>query len=179
MRRREVITLLGGAAAAWPFAADAQRLSGKVYQIGFLGVTSLAPYTHHVEALRAGLRKLGYEEGKNIVIHYRWAEARYHLLDELAAELVKLNVDVIITHSSSAAFAVKQATSTIPVVVASIGDPVELGLVSSLSHPGGNITGLSFFWAPIAAKRLELIKEAVPVLTRVAILANPAAPARQ
>jgi putative tryptophan/tyrosine transport system substrate-binding protein len=169
--RREFITLLGGA-AAWPLAAHAQQ-SGKVYRIGFLGVTSLAEYGDRVEAVRTGLRRLGYEESKNIVIHYRWADGRYDRLPELAAELVQLNVDVIVTHSTPGSRAAKHATATIP-IVANSGDPVEAGLVDSLPRPGGNLTGTTFFFAEICAKRVELIKEAIPAMTRLAVLVNPA-----
>jgi putative ABC transport system substrate-binding protein len=175
MKRREFITLLGGAAAAWPLAARAQP-AGKVYRIGFLGVTSYAEYGRQVDTLRTGLRQLGYEEGKNIVILYRWAEGRYDRLGELAAELVKLNVDVLATHSTPAALAAKQATSTIPIVVAAVGDPVDRELVTSLARPGGNVTGLTFFPGEVGAKRVELIKEAIPTLTRVAALVNPTNP---
>jgi ABC-type uncharacterized transport system substrate-binding protein len=171
MRRREFITLLGGA-AAWPLAARAQT-SGKVYRIGFLGVFSYAEYRRHVDALRMGLSQLGYEDGKNIVIHYRWAEGSYDRLHELATELVKLNVDVLVTHSTPGALAAKQATSTIPIVMVA-GDPVAAGLVASLARPGGNLTGWTFFAPEICAKRVELIKEAIPTLTRVAVFINPA-----
>ena len=177
MRRRSFIALLGGAAAAWPLAARAQQ-SGKVYRIGFLGVTSLAEYGDRVEAVRTGLRRLGYEEGKNIVIHYRWAEGRYERLPELAAELVQLNVDVIVTHSTPGSRAAKHATSTIP-IVANSGDPVEAGLVDSLARPGGNLTGTTFFFAEICAKRVELIKEAIPAMNRLAVLVNPANPSNR
>ena len=173
MRRRDFITLLGGTPAAWPRALPAQP-SGKTYQLGFLGVTSRdANYRRRVDALRTGLRQLGYEESRNLVIHYRWAEGRYERLPELAAELVKLGVDVLVTHSTPGALAAKQATSTIPIVAYS-GDPVAAGLVASLARPGGNLTGMTFFFAEICAKRVELIKEAVPAVTRVAVLANPA-----
>jgi len=164
--------LLGGAAAAVPLATYAEP-SRKIYQIGFLGVTSQAEYRDRVEAVRKGLRQLGYEEGKNIVIHYRWAEGKYDRLPELAAELVKLNVDVIVTHSTAGSRAAKNATLTIP-IVANSGDPVEAGLVASLARPGGNLTGTTFFFAEICAKRVELIKEAIPTLTRLAVLVNPA-----
>jgi ABC-type uncharacterized transport system substrate-binding protein len=175
LKRREFITLLGGAAAAWPRALPAQP-SGKTYQIGFLGVTLHdASYRRRVDALRTGLRQLGYDESRNVVIHYRWAEGRYDRLSELAAELVKLGVDVLVTHSTPGALAAKQATSTIPIVAYS-GDPVAAGLAASLARPGGNLTGLTFFFAEICAKRVELIKEAVTTLTRVAVLANPANP---
>jgi len=171
LRRREFITLLGGVAVL-PLAARAQR-SGKIYRMGFLGVTSHAEYSDRVEAVRTGLRQLGYEESKNIVIHYRWAEGRYDRLPELAAELVQLNVDVIVTHSTPGSRAAKQATSTIP-IVANSGDPVEAGLVGSLARPGGNLTGTTFFFAEVCAKRVELIKEAIPTLARLAVLVNPA-----
>jgi ABC-type uncharacterized transport system substrate-binding protein len=173
--RRRVITLLGGTAAAWPLAARAQS-SGKTYRIGFLGVTSLAETGSRVDALRTGLRQLGYEEGKNLVIHYRWAEGSYDRLPELAADLLKLNVDVLVTHGTPGALAAKQATSTVPIVMAAVGDPVEAGLVPSLARPGSNLTGMSMFYAEVCAKRVELIKEAVPTLTRVAVLVNPSNP---
>jgi putative tryptophan/tyrosine transport system substrate-binding protein len=160
IRRREFITLLGGAAVAWPLSARAQP-SGKTYRIGFLGPTSYAERKRDVDALRTGLRQLGYEEGRNIVIHYRWAEGRYDRLAEFAAELVKLNMDVIVTVSTPGALAAKQATSTIPIVMAAVGDPVAAGIVASLARPSGNLTGLIFFFAEICAKRVELIKEAM------------------
>jgi putative ABC transport system substrate-binding protein len=176
MRRREFITALGGAATAWPLAARAQP-SGKVYRVGFLGVTSHdAEYRLRVDALRAGLRQLGYEEGKNIFIHYRWAEGSYDRLPVLAAELVQLNVNVIVTHSTPGARAAQQATSTIPIVAVAVGDPVAAGLVTNLARPGGNLTGLTFFFAELCAKRVELIKEAIPTLTRVTVFVNPANP---
>jgi putative tryptophan/tyrosine transport system substrate-binding protein len=177
MKRRAFITLLGGAAAAWPLAARGQT-SGKTYRIGFLGVFSYAEYRRQVDALLMGLRQLGYEEGKNIVIHYRWAEGRYDRLPELIAELVNLNVDVLVTHSTPGAQAAKQATSTIPIVVAAVVDPVDTGLVASLPRPGGNLTGLTFFVFELYAKRVELIKEAIPTLMRAAVLINPANPSQ-
>ena len=173
--RRDFITFVGGAAAAWPLAARAQP-SVKSYRIGFLGGTSYAAYWRLVDALRMGLRQLGYEEGKNIITEYRWAEGRYDRLTELAAELVNLNVNVIVAPGTPSAQAAKQATSTIPIVAIS-GDPVAFGLVASLARPGGNLTGLTFFYAEICAKRVELIKEAVPSLTRIAVFVNPANPA--
>ena len=175
LRRRDFITIVGGAAAAWPLAARAQP-SVKSYRIGFLGGTSYAEYWRLVDALRMGLRQLGYEEGKNIITEYRWAEGRYDRLTELAAELVNLNVNVIVAPGTPSAQAAKQATSTIPIVAIS-GDPVAFGLVASLARPGGNLTGLTFFYAEICAKRVELIKEAVPSLTRIAVFVNPANPA--
>jgi putative ABC transport system substrate-binding protein len=173
--RREFVVTLAGAATTWPLAVAAQP-SGKTYRIGFLGMTSHdATYGRRVDALRMGLRQLGYEEGRNIIIHYRWAEGRYDRLPELAAELVKLGIDVLITHSTPGALAAKQATSTIPIVAYS-GDPVAAGLVASLARPGGNVTGMTFFFAEICAKRVELIKEAIPALTLLAVLVNPANP---
>jgi ABC-type uncharacterized transport system substrate-binding protein len=177
MKRREFITLLGGAAVAWPLTARAQT-SGKTYRIGFLGVFSYAEYRRQVDALLMGLRQLGYDEGKNIVIHYRWAEGKYDRLPELASELAKLNVDVIVTHSTPGSRAAKEATSTIPIVMAAVIDPVEMGLVPSLHRPGGNLTGLTFFVFELYAKRVELIREAIPTLMRAAVLINPANPAQ-
>jgi len=177
MRRREFIALLGSGVAAWPLAARAQT-SGKTYRIGFLGVFSYAEYKRLVDALLMGLRQLGYDEGKNIVIHYRWAEGRYDRLPELTAELVKLNVDVLVTHSTPGAQAAKHATSTVPIVVAAVVDPVATGLVASLARPGSNLTGLTFFVFEIYAKRVELIREAIPTLMRAAVLINPANPSQ-
>jgi putative ABC transport system substrate-binding protein len=176
MRRREFITLLGGAVAIPPLAARAQP-SGKTYRMGFLGVFSHREYRRLVDAVRMGLRQLGYEEGKSIVIEYRWAEGRYDRLSELAAELVSLNIDVLVTHTSAGAKAAKQATSTIPIVFAAVADPIEAGLVPSLARPGGNLTGLTFFANEISAKRVELIKEAIPTLSQLGVLDNPALPA--
>src|SRR5262249_12924744 len=129
-----------------------------------------------IDALRTGLRQLGYEEGRNIAIHYRWAEGGYERLPGLAAELAKLNLDVLITHSTPGALAAKQATSTIPIVGTAVGDPIEIGLVASLARPGGSLTGLTFFYAETCAKRVEVIKETIPALTRLAIFINPANP---
>jgi putative tryptophan/tyrosine transport system substrate-binding protein len=175
VKRREFISLIGGAAATWPFAARAQT-SRRIYQIGFLGVTSYAELAQQVEALRAGLRQLGYAEGNNIAIHFRWAESRYDRLPELAAELVRLNIDVLVVYSTPGARAAKQATSTVPVVMAVVGDPVAAGLVASLARQDGNLTGLTFFFAEICAKRVELIREVIPALTGVAVLVNSANP---
>jgi putative tryptophan/tyrosine transport system substrate-binding protein len=175
MRRREFITLLGGAAAAWPAPAWADQ-ARKLSQIGVLGVTSHAEFRLQVDALRSGLRQAGYEEGKNIVIHYRWPEGRYDRLPELAADLVKLDIDVLVVVSTPGARAAKQATSTVPIVMAAVGDPVAAGLVASLARPGGNLTGLTFFFAEICAKRVELIREMIPALTRLAVIVNPANP---
>jgi putative ABC transport system substrate-binding protein len=171
MRRREVITLLGGAAAGWPLVAHAQTT--KVARIGFLGLVSASSHASRTAAFRAGLRDLGWIEGGNLRIEFRWAEGNYDRLPILAEELLRLNIDVLVTHGAAGALAAKKTTSTIPIVITAVGDMQTLGLVSNLSRPGGNITGLSLFAAELNAKRLELIKEAVPSLTRAAILLNP------
>src|SRR5437868_2232170 len=170
LNRREFITLFGGA-AAWPLAARAQP--AKVARIGFLGLVSSSSHASRVAAFRAGLRDLGWIEGRNLIIEFRWAEGNYDRLPALAEELLRLNIDVLVTHGAAGALAAKKATSTIPIVITAVGDMLALGLVSSLSRPGGNVTGLSVFAAELTAKRLELIKEAVPSVTRVAILLNP------
>ena len=175
MKRREFITLLGGAAVAWPLPLSAQQ-AAKMYRIGYLGLTSRAEYAREVEALLKGLRQLGYEEGKNIAIHYQFAEGDYDRLPALAAELVTLKVDVLLTHGTPGARAARQATSTIPIVVMAAADLVSSGLVPSIARPGGNLTGLTFFFAEICAKRVELIKEAVPGATRLGVLVNPVNP---
>jgi ABC-type uncharacterized transport system substrate-binding protein len=169
--RREFITLLGGAAITWPLAAGAQP--GAVPVIGFLGGADPIGYAVLIEALRSGLRDHGYIEGKNIWIEYRWAEGNYERLTALAADLVHRKVDIIITQGTPAAFAAKQATTTIPIIMAIVGDPVDSGIVASYSRPGGNITGSSFFFPEINAKRLELIKSLMPGLKRAGVLMNP------
>ena len=170
MRRREFIAGLGGA-AAMPLAVRAQQ--PKVARIGFLGLVSPASHAPRLAMLRAGLRDLGWIEGKNLRIEFRWAEGNYDRLPDLAQELVRLNIDVLVTHGAAGALAAKRATSTIPIVITAVGDMLALGLVASLSRPGGNITGLSLFAAELTAKRLELVKEAVPSLTKAAVLLNP------
>jgi len=150
---------------------------GRVYRIGFLGATSPSGYTPQVEAFRGGLRDLGYVEGKNVVIEFRWAEGNYARLPELAAELVLLKPDVLVTHAPAGTRAAKRATATIPIVMGAAGDAVAAGLVASLARPGGNVTGSSFFFPEINAKRLEVLKEALPRLSRVGVLLNPDNPA--
>jgi putative ABC transport system substrate-binding protein len=174
--RRHFITLLGGAAASWPLAARAQQ-QAKVARIGYLGLVSASWHAPRVNAFRAGLRELGYVEGKDIVIEFRWAEGQYDRLPGLAAELVRMNVDVIVTHAAPGAFAAKQATSTIPIVITAIADLAAFGLVKSLARPGGNLTGLSFFNAELTGKRLELLKELAPSLAKAAVLLNADNPA--
>jgi putative tryptophan/tyrosine transport system substrate-binding protein len=176
LKRREFITLLGFA-AAWPLAARGQQ--AKIAHIGFLGLVSSSSHASRVAAFRAGLRDLGWIEGRNLLIEFRWAEGNYDRLPALAEELLGLNIDVLVTHGAAGALAAKKATSTIPIVITAVGDMLALDLVSNLSRPGGNITGLSLFAPELTAKRLELIKEAVPTMTRVAILLNPANAATQ
>jgi len=171
MRRREVITLLGGA-AVWPLAASAQP-ARKVARIGFLGSGSASGLGNRLEAFRLGLRELGYIEGGNVIIEYRWAEDNYERLPELAADLVRSDVDVIVTYGTPGGLAAKHATTTIPIVLAIVGDPVASGLIAGLARPGGNITGQSFFNPELSAKRIELLKEVMPHLTRAAFLLNP------
>jgi putative tryptophan/tyrosine transport system substrate-binding protein len=145
----------------------------KVVRIGFLGPTSAASNTGRMEALRAGLRDLGYLEGKNLVIESRWAEGKFDRLPELAAELVRLNVDVILTAGTPGIRAAKNATTTIPVVMVTSGDPVAFGFVASLARPGGNVTGSSNFSPELCAKRVELLKETLPRIQRLGALFNP------
>jgi putative ABC transport system substrate-binding protein len=181
MKRREFITLLGGAAAApamlSSLAAHAQQ--PKVARVGFLGLVSAQSHVTRAAALRAGLRDLGWVEGRNLHIESRWAEGNYDRLPALAQELVSLDVDVLVTHGAAGALAAKKATSTIPIVITAVGDMLALGLVASLSRPGGNITGISIFVVELTAKRLELIKEAVPSFNKAAVLLNPGNAATQ
>ena len=175
MRRREFIALLGGAAAAWPLAARAQQ-AGKVYRIGFLGNSTAALEANLVGPFREGLRDLGYVEGRNILIEYRWAEGEYERFPALTAELIALKVDVIVTAGTPASLAVKKATTSIPLVMVAVGDPVATGLVASLGRPGGNITGLTSISSEMEGKRLELLREVVPKISHVAVLWNAASP---
>jgi putative tryptophan/tyrosine transport system substrate-binding protein len=171
MRRREFITVLGGAIAAWPLAARAQQ-SGKLPTIGFLGGSTASAQSEWTAAFVQRLRELGWIEGRTVAIEYRWAEGRTERFAEIAAEFVRLKVDVIVTQSTPSVLATKQATSVIPIVFASAGDPVGTGIVTSLARPGGNITGLSGQATDTAAKRLELLREVVPNLRRLAIMGN-------
>jgi putative ABC transport system substrate-binding protein len=172
MKRREVlVTLLGGTAVAWPLAARAQQPTMRV--IGFLGGADPGGFAVLVEAFRSALRDHGYIEGQNVRIEYRWAEGNYERLPGLATDLVRRKVDIIITQGTPAALAAKQATTKIPIVMAIVGDPVDSGIVASYSRPGGNITGSSFFFPEINAKRLELMKSLMPGLNRARILMHP------
>ena len=169
MRRRDLITLFGGVAAIWPLSAKAQQ-PGKLPTIGFLGANAsgFAPW---VSAFVARMRELGWIDGRTIAIEYRWSEGRPERYAEIAAEFVRLNVDVIVTVGSAVPI-VKQATSVIPIVFAVAIDPVANGLVASLAKPGGNVTGLSLQAANLAGKRIELLREVVPQLSRLAIIFN-------
>jgi putative ABC transport system substrate-binding protein len=170
------MSLMLGLLAA-PRAAVPRTVPPNVAHVGLLGVTSAAGYARQMEALRQGFRALGYVEGQNLVIEARWADGRYERLPALAAELVRLQPDVIVTSGPGTRVA-KAATATIPIVMAVGGDAVAEGLVASLAHPGGNITGSTFFGPEVAAKRLEIMKAAVPRLTRVGVLVNPTRDAR-
>jgi putative ABC transport system substrate-binding protein len=166
-----VVVVLALILLAAPLVGEAQP-QAKVHRLGFLGGASPAGYAHLVEALRQGLRDLGYVEGKNLAVEYRWAEGKYDRLPDLAAELVRLKVDLMVTHGAPGSLAAKQATTTIPIVMAIVGDAVATGLVTSIARPGGNITGSTFFFPELNAKRVELLKEAVPRAMRMAALAN-------
>ena len=168
MKRRNFITLLGGAAAAWPLAARAQQ---KLPTIGYLGTAAAAAWAPWTAAFVQRLHELGWTDGRTVEIRYRWAEGRAERWAEIAAEFVRLKVDVIVT-GGNAAVAAKQASSAVPIVFALVDDPVGLGLIASLARPGGNVTGLSIQNPDLAGKRVELLREVVPGLRRLAIMAN-------
>jgi putative ABC transport system substrate-binding protein len=173
MKRREFITLLGGAAAALPPALRAQQLAGTSARIGFLGAATAAGSASAIDALRTGLRDFGYVEGRNIVIEFRWAEGRYDRLPQLVSELIATRADLLITHGTPGTRAAKQSTSTIPVVMAISGDAVATGLVSNLAKPEANVTGSTYFLPELNAKRLEVLKEACQSVSHPAALSNP------
>jgi putative tryptophan/tyrosine transport system substrate-binding protein len=173
INRRKIVQAFTAGALVAPVALRAQRQPTKVARIGFLGLASSTGWATRVEALRGGLRDLGYVEGRNIFIEFRWAEGKYDRLSGLADELVRLSVDVLVTAGTPGTLAAKRATSTIPIVMAVSGDAIATGIVDSLARPGGNITGSTFFDPEVTAKRLEVLKEAIPRLAQVAVLLNP------
>jgi len=172
MGRREFLGI-AGAVAILPFAANGQA---RTYRIGFMGNSTAALETNLVNSFRDGLRELGYEEGRNIVIEYRWADGQYERFPALVAELLAAKVDVIVTAGTPAALVVKKATTTVPLIMVAVGDPVGTGLVSSLARPGGNLTGLSSVAPDLEGKRLELLRQVVPSLSYVAMFINSANP---
>jgi putative ABC transport system substrate-binding protein len=172
MRRRKFLGAIGGAAVFLPLMGHAQKI-GRNLRIGYLSPARLPQL---LQALQDGLHDLGYIEGQNIVFDYRFAEGQAKTLDELAGELVRLEPDVIVTVASGAALAAKRATTAIPIVMATVGEPVGIGLVTSLARPGGNITGVTLYGSELARKRLELLKEAIPGVRRIALLGNTANP---
>src|SRR5262245_55114390 len=174
MKRREFITLVGGA-ATWPLAVRAQQ-SPKVPIIGFLGTTTASAQAPRVTAFAQRLRQLGWSDGQTVVIEYRWAEGRYERFVEIVAEFIRLKADIIVTSATAPVLAAKKATSAIPIVFAVAGDPVGSGLVASLARPGGNVTGLALQQTDLGGKRLELLREVVPGLRRVAIMGNAGSP---
>jgi putative ABC transport system substrate-binding protein len=175
MKRKIVIWSLITVLLATVSSADAQQ-TGKVPRIGFLGNSTAALEANLVEPFRQGLRDLGYVEGKTLFIDYRWAEGKYERFPALIDELIALKIDVIVTAGTPASLAVKKATTTIPLVMLAVGDPVGTGLITSLAHPGGNITGLTAIASDLEGKRLELLSEVIPKLSYVAVLWNPASP---
>ena len=173
--RRRLVAMAGGVTLAWRSAAA--QPAGKVYRVGYLSAPTRESVARVVDAFLRRLRELGWVEGRNLVIEYRWAEGKVERLPELAADLVRRKVDVIVAPAGSAALAAKNATSSIPIVMIFPNDPVEMGLVASLSRPGGNITGTTFTTSSeIFGKQLQILKEAIPVVSRVAVLRNPVDP---
>jgi putative tryptophan/tyrosine transport system substrate-binding protein len=170
MNRREFITLIGGSAAAWPLAARAQRSAIPV--IGFLGQSTRSAASEWVAAFDKRLRELGWIEGRTVTVDYRWGEGSSERAAQLAKEFVRRTVDIIVTSGTPQIIAAKQATSIVPIVFATAGDPVSTGVVASLAHPRGNVTGLATLAADLAGKRLELLREVVPGLHRLAIMGD-------
>jgi putative ABC transport system substrate-binding protein len=174
MRRRQFIFLIGGA-VVWPLGARAQQ-PVKLPVIGFLGANTSSAQRESTAALVQRLRELGWDDGRNVQIEYRWAEGRFDRSSEMIAQLVELKAEVIVTHAPLNVIAAKRATSVIPIVFAAVGDPVGIGVVGSLARPGGNVTGLSLQSADLAGKRLELLREVIPTIRRLAILINADSP---
>jgi len=175
MRRRNLATLLGVTAASWPALLRAQP-AGRSYRIGFLGNSNAALEANLVGPFRDGLHQLGYLEDRNVTIEYRWAEGDYEKFPALLAELIALKVDVIVGAGTPAALAARKATQSLPFVMIAVGDPVATGLVASVARPGGNLTGLTSVAPELEGKRLQLLREVLPRLTRLAVLWNPASP---
>jgi ABC-type uncharacterized transport system substrate-binding protein len=176
LRRRQFIALLGGAAATWPLAALAQHPAVKIPRVGFLGNSTAELEANLIGPFRDGLRALGYDEGRNIAIEYRWAEGKYERFPALIAELIASNVDVIVTAGTPASLAVKKTTASIPLVMIAVGEPVATGLVTSLARPSGNITGVTSISPEIEGKRLELLREVVPSISHIAVFWNASSP---
>jgi len=178
IRRRDFITLIGGAAAGWPLAARAQHAASTVRRIGLLlpGNARTTAVRGQLEAFRQGLKEYGWVEGQNIIVEYSFAEGREDALPAIAAELARLRLDVIVAEGNAAIQAAKTVTQTVPIVMATSADPVGTGLVANLNRPGGNITGLSLQAPELSGKRLQLLTEIVPRLARVAVLSNPLNP---
>jgi len=178
IERRKFVTLLGGVTVAWPFTTSAQQPTMPV--VGYLHSASPAPFAHLVAAFRQALNESGYAEGRNVTIEYRWANGQYDRLPELASDLVRRQVAVIVASGGSvSALAAKKASSTIPIVFSAGDDPVKIGLVESLSHPGGNVTGVNVVIGALDSKKLGLLRELVPNATFIAVLENPKLPAVQ
>jgi putative ABC transport system substrate-binding protein len=176
MKRREFITLLGSATATWPLAVRAQQRTTKIPRIGFLALSQEAATPELLNSFRAGLRERGYVEGQNIAVEYRFAKGQVEQYPTAVAELVRLNVDVIVAWTTPAVAAAKRATSTIPIVMLGIAEPVELGFIASLARPGGNITGVSNLAGDLSSKLMELLAAIVPGIKRIAVLHNPSNP---
>jgi putative ABC transport system substrate-binding protein len=171
--RRKFVILLGGAAAAWPFAARARQLTASAPRVGYLFSFTPAEGRHLWEACQQGLRELGYVDGQNVVLEPRWADGHHERLGQLAAELARLRVDVIVSAATPASRAAKAATSSIPIVIVAVGEPVKTGLVTSLARPGGNVTGLSLLTTEMSGKRLELLSAIAGSVRSMAVLMNP------
>ena len=174
MNRRDFITLLGGVAAAWPLAARAQQPAMPV--VGFLSSASPGPYQPFLSAYHTGLKESGYVEGHNVAIEYRWAQGEYARLPKMADDLIRVRVSVIAAAGTPAALAAQSATTSIPIAFVVVDDPAKLGLVNSLSRPGGNATGVNFFVAELGSKQLGLLHELIPAAVRVGLLVNPTSP---
>ncbi|HEV7819586.1 MAG TPA: ABC transporter substrate-binding protein, partial [Burkholderiales bacterium] len=173
-RRRLLVAFAAGIASAARIAHAQQ--TGKLPQIGYVGNSTSALEASLIEGFRQGLHERGFTEGKNVIVHFRWAEGKMDELPKIVSQLLALNVDVLVTAGTPAALAAKKATTTVPIVMAAVGDAVDSGIVSSLARPGGNITGLSTLYTQLEGKRIQILRELVPKLKRIALLTNPANP---